>query len=145
MSSEYVLGAVPTNLTEIQAVLEPDIDWVKTYEEKIKGHIYFTKMLTDDPVTGMSVQMVHYPAGTVNNWHCHNPSHGMYVLEGQFYTNSKQGIQVYGPKSWVWFPEGGWMEHGATEDSDAVCLAVFNKPFDEFFMGDPNPPAKPFV
>ncbi|MUM18879.1 hypothetical protein BI330_19755 [Mycobacterium sp. CBMA 623] len=119
--------------------------WVKTVEPKIKGEVYYTKMLTDDPVTGMSVQMVHYPAGTVNIWHCHHASHGMYVQEGEFYTNGMHGPKVYGPGSWVWFPAGGWMEHGATDNSDAVCLAVFNMPFDEYFMGDPNPPAEPFL
>ena len=29
----------------------------------------------------------------------------------------------------VWFPEGGIMEHGATQDEDCTFLFITNKPF----------------
>lgn len=37
---------------------------------------------------------------------------------------------TFGPGSFVWFPEGMLMEHGATDDGDMVALFITNKPFD---------------
>jgi len=37
---------------------------------------------------------------------------------------------MFGPGSFVWFPEGGTMEHGATEDADCTFLLIANKAFD---------------
>jgi quercetin dioxygenase-like cupin family protein len=48
------------------------------------------------------------------------------VLEGTLVTNDGQ----YGPGSFVWFPEGNVMEHGATAEKDVVVLFITNKPFD---------------
>jgi hypothetical protein len=45
----------------------------------------------------------------------------------------------------VWFPEGGIMEHGATQDEDCTFLFITNKPFDIHFVGDENDPAAPTV
>jgi hypothetical protein len=36
----------------------------------------------------------------------------------------------FGPGSFVWFPEGMEMEHGATQDNDVTMLFITNKPFD---------------
>jgi hypothetical protein len=37
---------------------------------------------------------------------------------------------TFGPGSFVWFPEGMLVEHGATEDCDVTTLFITNKPFD---------------
>jgi quercetin dioxygenase-like cupin family protein len=50
----------------------------------------------------------------------------MYVLEGTLQT----GSGMYGPGSFVWFPEGIEMEHGATAEADVTVLFITNKPFD---------------
>jgi quercetin dioxygenase-like cupin family protein len=50
----------------------------------------------------------------------------MYVLEGTLVTHAGQ----YGPGSFVWFPEGLVMEHGATPERDVTVLFVTNKPFE---------------
>jgi hypothetical protein len=34
------------------------------------------------------------------------------------------------PGSFVWFPEGSEMEHGATQDNDVTFLFIANKPVD---------------
>ena len=73
--------------------------------------------------TGMMIRLVQYPAGFMNQWHDHPCSHGMFVLEGTFAGH-------HGPGSFVWFPEGMRMEHGATEERDVVALFITNKPFD---------------
>ena len=82
--------------------------------------------LVDDPETGMMMVKMVYRAGFTNPWHTHPCGHGIYVLSGTLRTH--QG--TYGPGSFVWFPEGGSMEHGATDDEDCTFLFITNKPFD---------------
>jgi quercetin dioxygenase-like cupin family protein len=82
--------------------------------------------LLDDPETGMMVVKMVYRAGFTNPWHHHPCGHGIYVLDGVL--NTHQG--TYGPGNFVWFPEGGIMEHGATADADCTFLFITNKPFD---------------
>ena len=55
----------------------------------------------------------------------------VYVLEGALSTH--QG--TFGPGSFVWFPEGGIMEHGATTDGDCTFLFITNKRFDIHYPG----------
>jgi quercetin dioxygenase-like cupin family protein len=86
--------------------------------------------LIDDPDTGMQVMKIIYRAGWTNPWHFHSCAHGIYVLEGSLVTH--QG--TYGPGSFVWFPEGGIMEHGATADADCTFLFITNKPFDIHYV-----------
>jgi len=50
----------------------------------------------------------------------------MYVLEGTLVTQGGR----YGPGTFVWFPEGLEMEHGATPECDVTVLFVTNKPFE---------------
>jgi len=114
----------PDNVNALQPVNVADLPFEQV-------HIPFTganipiKMLRDDPETGMTVQIVNYPRGFTNVWHKHPCGHGMYVLDGVLRTH--QGDHPVG--TWVWFDEGGYMEHGATEDSDVTVLFVTNKPF----------------
>jgi quercetin dioxygenase-like cupin family protein len=84
------------------------------------------KALIEDPDTGMSVLKVKYAAGFTNTWHRHHCAHGMYVLDGILKTHAGE----FGPGSFVWFPEGMLMEHGATADNDVTILFITNKPFD---------------
>lgn len=81
--------------------------------------------LVTDPDTGMQVMKAVYRAGFVNRWHTHPCAHGIYVLDGTLVTH--RGSHPAG--SFVWFPEGGTMEHGASPDGDVTMLFVTNKPF----------------
>ena len=81
--------------------------------------------LMDDPDTGMQVMKVIYRAGFTNTWHTHPCAHGIYVLEGTLKTHRG----TFGAGHFVWFPEGGIMEHGATEEGDCTFLFITNKPF----------------
>ena len=47
----------------------------------------------------------------------------------------------FGPGSFVWFPEGMEMEHGATQDNDVTFLFIANKPLDIHYtqLGEPRP------
>jgi len=60
----------------------------------------------------------------------HNCAHGIYVLDGILKTHSGS----FGPGSFVWFPEGMEMEHGATQDNDVTFLFIANKPLDIHYI-----------
>ncbi len=55
--------------------------------------------------------------------------------------NTHQG--QYPAGSFVWFPEGGVMQHGATEDADCTFLFITNKEFAINFVGDADDPHAP--
>ena len=109
------------NFVAIDANQHP---WEERFHEKVGTAIY-RKELFSDPETGMLVRLVRYPAGVINPRHTHPCGHGMYVLEGQLVTHNGK----YGPGSFVWFPEGETMEHGASAEADVVAVFVTNKPF----------------
>ena len=90
------------------------------------GMSSFMKILQQDDATGVRVSLNFYPRGYVTKWHTHPCAHGMYVLEGILKTHEG----VYGPGSFVWFPEGIRAEHGATAETDVLTLFVTNKAFD---------------
>jgi hypothetical protein len=60
----------------------------------------------------------------------------MYVLDGVLKTHAGH----FGPGSFVWFPEGMLMEHGATADNDVTMLFITNKPFDIRYAFEDEPP-----
>lgn len=95
--------------------------------------------LVNDPDTGMMVLKMTYRAGFTNPWHTHPCAHGVYVLEGTLNTHQGQ----YPAGSFVWFPEGGVMQHGATDDADCTFLFITNKEFAIHFVGDGSDPHAP--
>jgi quercetin dioxygenase-like cupin family protein len=100
------------------------IPWVEVFNDKI-GRTLLRKELLTDPETGVLIRLVRYPAGVINPQHTHPCGHGMYVLDGNLVTH--QG--TFGPGTFVWFPEGDLMEHGASADGDVTVLFVTNKAF----------------
>jgi len=100
------------------------IPWEQIVEEKVH-HTFSLKNLVRDPDTGMEISIVRYPAGFVLPLHTHPCAHGMFVLNGILVTNEGR----YGPSSFVWFPEGLRMEHGASAEQDVTVLFVTNKVF----------------
>ena len=98
--------------------------WEERFNEKI-GRALFRKNLYTDPNTGAEIRLVRYPAGVINPSHTHPCGHGMYVLEGMLVTHNGS----YGPGTFVWFPEGEVMEHGASADADVIVLFITNKSF----------------
>ena len=98
--------------------------WEERFNERI-GRALFRKELFTDPESGVLIRLVRYPAGVINPTHTHPCGHGMYVLEGKLVTH----IGTFGPGTFVWFPEGEVMEHGASSEGDVTVLFVTNKPF----------------
>src|SRR5438270_10199520 len=100
------------NTPELIAIDTAILPWEERFNEK-HGRAIFRKNLVTDPDTGMEVRLVKYPKGVINVRHTHPCAHSMYVLEGTLVANGGR----YGPGSFVWFPEGLEMEHGATTES----------------------------
>jgi quercetin dioxygenase-like cupin family protein len=94
------------------------------------------KSLYADKDSGMMILQLRYEAGFMNTWHTHPTGHGMYVLDGILKTHQGE----YGPGSFVWFPEGGWMEHGATAKNDVNILFITNKAFGIKYPSEPDHP-----
>ena len=91
------------------------MDWLDLPIEQL-GRSLALKPFTFDPDTGMSCMLLRYNAGFINPWHTHDCAHGMFVLSGTLRTNRGD----IGPGSFVWFPEGEVMEHGASAEGDVV-------------------------
>jgi quercetin dioxygenase-like cupin family protein len=100
------------------------VPWEERPNERI-GRSLFRKVLYTDPDNGAEIRLVRYPAGVINPRHTHPCGHGMFVLEGRLVTHDG----TYGPGTFVWFPEGGIMEHGASADGDVVVMFITNKAF----------------
>jgi anti-sigma factor ChrR (cupin superfamily) len=124
--------AAPVDLTVVDTNTEP---WQGFPVEYIGANLEHIPLMSD-PDTGMQVLKMVYRAGFTNPWHSHSCAHGVYVLEGSL--NTHQGDYPAG--SFVWFPEGGVMFHGATQQEDCTFLFITNKPFDIHFVGDDSDP-----
>ncbi len=98
--------------------------WQERFNEKL-GRALYRKDLYTDPDSGMEIRLVRYPAGVINPAHTHPCGHGMYVLEGTLVTHQGK----YGPGTFVWFPEGQVMEHGASAEGDVTVVFITNKTF----------------
>jgi len=103
---------------------------------KNTGNTTYEQYFVNDEDTGMSVKYIRYPKGTVTPKHDHHCAHGMYVLSGTLVTDRGS----FGPGSFVWFPEGDVMTHGAGDDEDCDCIFITNKAFDIRYLDLPDRP-----
>ncbi|KAA1380255.1 cupin domain-containing protein [Aeromicrobium fastidiosum] len=124
-----------TPVTQLQVVDTTSAPWGKLPIPELGVELDVLPLI-DDPDTGMSVIKIVYPAGHVTTWHTHPCAHGIYVLEGILMTHDGE----YGPGSFVWFPEGGKMQHGATPTESVTFLFIVNKPFAIDFCDAPQGP-----
>jgi quercetin dioxygenase-like cupin family protein len=114
----------PMTHQEFFAINTSNQPWEERYNEKL-GRAIFRKDLYTDPETGAEIRLVRYPAGLVNPGHTHPCGHGLYVLEGTLVTHKG----TFSPGTFVWFPEGEVMEHGASPNADVTVLFITNKHF----------------
>jgi quercetin dioxygenase-like cupin family protein len=101
-----------------------EMEWEEEPNAKV-GKSLYKKGLIKDEETGMTVTVTKYPAGFINPRHNHPCAHGMYVLKGVLHTSKGD----FNPGSFVWFPEGEEMWHGATEKEDVQIIFITNKKF----------------
>ena len=95
------------------------------------GNTTYEQYFVRDEETGMSVKFIRYPKGGVTPLHDHHCAHGMFVLRGTLVTDRGS----FAPGSFVWFPEGDVMTHGASAEEDCDCLFITNKAFDIHYYG----------
>jgi quercetin dioxygenase-like cupin family protein len=124
--------------SDIQSFDSNDMPWEESYVEQLKMSIP-VKEFIEDPETGVSVRKIRYAAGFTNPWHTHPCAHGIYVLDGLLKTHAG----TFGPGSFIWFPEGMSMEHGATSDNDVTILFITNKEFDIHYAFEDEERASP--
>jgi quercetin dioxygenase-like cupin family protein len=118
------------NPRTLYAIDTTAIPWEERPNERI-GRSLYRKVLYTDPDNGAEIRLVRYPAGVINPKHTHPCGHGMYVLEGELVTHKGR----HGPGTFVWFPEGEVMEHGASAAGDVVVLFITNKAFRIDYVG----------
>jgi quercetin dioxygenase-like cupin family protein len=116
---------------DLQSFDSNNMPWEEVYVEQLKVSIS-VKEFIEDPETGVSVRKIRYTAGFTNPWHTHPCAHGIYVLDGVLRTHAG----TFGPGSFIWFPEGTLMEHGATEDNDVTILFITNKAFEIHYASE---------
>jgi len=117
--------------SKLIAIDTTKVPWEERFNEHI-GRALFRKNLYTDPESGAEIRLVRYPAGVINPQHTHPCGHGMYVLEGNLVTHAG----TYRPGTFVWFPEGETMEHGASAEGDVTVLFITNKPFRIDYLDD---------
>lgn len=125
----------PTNQVEVTGKDTNALPWTILDIPQIKAKLPIKDLFADKD-TGMQIFLVKYQAGFINTWHTHPTAHVMYVLEGTLVTHKG----TFGPGSLVHFPEGGWMQHGATAAGDVVILFITNKKFGIQYPGDKDLP-----
>jgi quercetin dioxygenase-like cupin family protein len=112
-------------VNDLIAIDTRSLPWEERFNEH-PGNTLYRKNLMEDPETGMEIRLVRYPAGVIDSSHTHPCGHGMFVLDGTLVTHEG----AYVPGSFVWFPEGIAMEHGASADADVTVLFITNKKFE---------------
>jgi quercetin dioxygenase-like cupin family protein len=130
---------VPANLIEITNIDTNREPWQILTIQQTGAKIPF-KPLLSDPDTGMQVFLIRYDAGFTNVWHTHPCAHGFWVIDGILEGFDRKGKHEFGPGNFAWFPEGGWMQHGATKVNDCTFLFITNKPFAIFYESDSDLP-----
>ena len=111
--------------SEFRSIDVEAMAWIEKPNEKA-GKSLFKKDLINDAETGVKINITKYPAGFINPKHDHPCAHGMYVLKGILHTSHGD----FSPNSFVWFPEGEAMWHGATENQDVEVVFITNKRFE---------------
>ncbi len=96
-----------------------EMEWARNRNQTHAVH-YLMKPLLNDERSGVVAMMVRYPAGQINPRHRHPAGHGAWVAEGTMVTHRG----TFGAGSFVWFPAGEVMWHGATPDADLLVIYV---------------------
>ena len=99
--------------------------WEERFNEKI-GRALYRKNLIEDAETGMEIRLVRYPAGVINP-RTHSPVCPWDVCVRR---NLGHSFRKLWTGSFVWFPEGTTMEHGASASGDTTVVFITNKRFE---------------
>lgn len=110
---------VPSNLVSLPVTDSSRMLWSLFAVPQLGAQVP-SKVLLDDTDTGIEV----FRRG----------AHGMVVLDGVLAAHEGDD----GPGSFVRFPDGGWMQRGATADNDCTFLFITDEPFAICNKSDPG-------
>lgn len=117
---------------DFTAIPAEEMEWSPKVEKR--GLAIHIKNLFIDPETRTNYKLVRYAAGDIHEKHVHPCGHGMYVLQGNLVTHKG----TFAPNTFVWFPPGEVMEHGASPEGDVVVLFVSNAGFSTTYPDHPE-------
>ena len=118
--------------------------WDKSFNPK-SGVDLGRLMLRKNPKNGAEIRMIRYPKGIVEHLapcvHSHpgaranSARHGRALGTGSssWKANFRTHQGTYGPGTWVWFPRGEIMEHGAPDAGDMTGIFIADGACDIFF------------
>lgn len=99
-----------------------NLPWEIITDEHLGKQFKDMKMIFHED-TGMCVNLSVYPKGYYKTKHVHECSHGILVLKGTLKTDEGE----FGPGTFVWYPEGTVMSHGATDREECLFLYIQDK------------------
>ena len=105
------------------------MDWEERSNGGTNKANYLKKLFTD-PETNIHYHLRKYPKGFHVPTHHHSTSHGVYVLEGRFWSDGN----VYEKGAFLWYPQGIIAEHGATDDEDVTVLFIADKDMETYYL-----------
>ena len=95
------------------------LPWQTCTDKHLNADFLDMKLILDRE-TGLTINLSVYPKGYYKPKHIHDNAHGIFVLKGTLKTDDGE----YGPGTFVWYPEGTVMSHGATEREDCTFLYI---------------------
>lgn len=113
--TDWVYRAQPHGVFKVVNTTEQKWSQNQSHRDRVT---YFMKPLFHDQSSGEVEMLVRYPAGQINPEHTHPYGHGMYVLQGKLVSNRG----TFGPGTFVWFPAGEVVSHGAGPDEDVTVV-----------------------
>lgn len=93
--------------------------WETILDKHLNKEFKDLKMIQDEE-TGFAVNLSIYPKGYFKVQHVHTHGHGIFVLKGTLKTDEGE----FGPGTFVWYPAGTVMRHGATDREACVFLYI---------------------
>lgn len=131
-----VIREAPKKLDNIIVSKHDSKEWYPVVENN-EVHLYLKDILTADEIGGC-VFIIDYPSDHVSEWHDHEFSHAVYVLEGIFCNQAQQDKteNYYAPGSFIFSPKGQIMRHGSAKGQHCKGVFITEKPFDLRYLSD---------
>lgn len=96
-----------------------NLPWETIMDEHQEKQFQDMKLILNED-SGLLVNLSINPKGYYKAKHVHECSHGILVLKGTFKTDEGE----FGPGTFIWYPEGTVMSHGATDREECIFLYI---------------------
>lgn len=101
---------------------QANLPWETLTDAHLGKQFKDMKLILDED-TGMTINLSIYPKGYYKVKHIHSCAHGIFVLSGTLKTDEGE----FGPGTFVWYPAGTVMSHGATDREECMFLYIQDK------------------